>query len=86
MRGWRSALLCLVPSLAACALSGGIPREPFYDTRGPDSLLPYSARWTFIEAPQAATAKLVYIGGRATIVAGSNPTHAELAVVRHARR
>lgn len=62
MGTWRSwPLLFLVAWLAGCASTGGIRREPFADVKVPDSFIPYSDRWVFIQTPQATAARLVYM-------------------------
>lgn len=56
----RSALI-LLPVLAACATTGGIPHEPFDDIKVPDSFIAYSDQWTLIRTPRVTAAKLVYM-------------------------
>ena len=53
--------LLLVFTLAACASTGGIPREPFGDITVPASFLPYSDQWVLTRTAQATAAKLVYM-------------------------
>lgn len=57
----RRLLLPLILTLAACASTGGIPRDPFADITVPASFIPYSDQWVLIQTPQIHSAKLVYM-------------------------
>ena len=61
MRMGRRLLLLMVLALAACASTGGIPREPFADITVPASFIPYSDEWVLIQTPKTYAAKLVYM-------------------------
>lgn len=61
-RASRLALsVAFLLALASCASTGGLSQNPFGDITVPETFLPYSDRWVFINSSTVAAAKLVYM-------------------------
>jgi hypothetical protein len=56
----RMLILLASLVLAACASTGGIPRQPFADISVPPGWEPYSREWVLIRGPEVTAARLIY--------------------------